>query len=225
MYPTFAVLGAVFLFATGGLGIKVIEANAFSISGTRSLIGAIFLLLVLLAQGKRSSIFRLNTRGWLTAISYAFVVTCFVTANKLTTAANAIFLQYTMPAWVLVGGALWLNEKITLGRMGSVLCCLFGMVLFFLGDLQPADWLGNAVALCSGFFFAVMTLLVRSERDTSAVPAVMMGNFLTALTNLPLAFWIAPQDFSQIPTGSLSPASYGWAFFRSAWPTSCIPPP
>jgi drug/metabolite transporter (DMT)-like permease len=177
----------------------VIDANPLTISCVRSLIATLFFCLVFAAKGKLAASFRLNKAGWAIAVSYAIVMTCFVTANKLTTAANAIFLQYTMPAWVLVGGAIWLQERITRSRLFSVALCVIGMVLFFQGELQPTDWSGNVVALCSGFFFAVMTLLFRYDREQNVIAAVMMGNLLTAVTNLPFALWLAPSDFMAFP--------------------------
>ena len=191
-----AALSAVILFATGGLCIKVIQASGFTIAGSRSLLAFFFFVVYLNWCGILRRSFRLTPMGWATAITYALVVTFFVLANKLTTAANAIFLQYTMPAWVLIGGSIWLKERITRGRVISVFCCLIGMFLFFLGELKPSDWLGNMLALASGFCFAVMTLLIRFDRKGVPIAAVMMGNLLTAAGNLPVAFYFYSADFS-----------------------------
>ena len=197
-YPTVAALGSVLLFSTGGLCIKIIPLSALTISGLRSLLAVFFFLVLLAGRGSLTSAIRLGRLGWVIAVSYAMVVTLFVAATKLTTAANAIFLQYTMPAWVLIGGALWLHERVTFGRFASIFCCLVGMALFFRGELNPSDWQGNSIALLAGFFFAVMTLCIRLERDHQPLGAVFMGNLITAATSLPLAAWYFPHDFSSL---------------------------
>lgn len=194
-----AALSAVILFATGGLCIKVIPTSAFTIAGTRSIVAVVFFMAYLGMRGDLKQAFRLTALGWATAVTYALVVSFFVMATKLTTAANAIFLQYTMPAWVLIGGSIWLKERITAGRMTSVICCLIGMFLFFQGELKPSDWLGNTLALASGLCFAIVTLLFRFDRKGLPIASVMMGNVLTAVSNLPLAFYFYPSDFTVFP--------------------------
>ena len=106
----------------------------------------------------------------------------FVMATKLTTAANAIFLQYTAPLYVLVLEPLIFKERYRLRDLFVVLCCLAGMVLFFVGQLRPEDVAGNVAALASGFLFAVFTLVLRRSRGTGlnrAAP-VIYGNLLLA---------------------------------------------
>lgn len=195
---TAAALGSVLLFSTGGLFIKLIPLNALTISGFRSLLAALFFAAVLSRRGGFRAGLRLSPTGWAAAFAYALVVTLFVAANKLTTAANVIFLQYTMPAWVLIGGALWLGERVTPGRLASVVFCLAGMALFFQGGLKQDDWLGNSFALLSGFFFAVMTLCLRMERDGNQRGAVFMGNVITAVSNLALTAILWPSDFGRL---------------------------
>ncbi|MBD3266975.1 EamA family transporter [bacterium] len=196
---TMAALGAVLFFSTGGLCVKVIEAGPLYISGMRSLVAFLFFFAVFGLQGKWREMFRLSPVGWATAVSYAMVVSMYVIANKLTTAANVIFLQYTMPAWVLIGGALFLGERVTFGRVTSIVLCLMGMIFFFQGDMEPGDWSGNVVALGAGLSFAVMTLLIRFGRKKTPLHAIMMGNLITALTNLPMALLLVPSDFYHVP--------------------------
>ena len=136
----------------------------------------------------------MNRYGWIAAVSFMIMTVSYIISMKLTTAANAIFLQYTMPAWVLIGGALWLKESITPGRVMSVFLCLGGMVLFFLGDLKPQDWQGNLCALIAGLTFAVITLVLRKESENRPLDVVLWGNTLTAVLILPIAFLWHPEQ-------------------------------
>lgn len=203
LYPTLAALLSVVIFSTSGLCIKALDLEALSISVLRTFFAIIFFVSYLAWQKKLQGAFELNRTGWFVAIAYAYTMTSFCVAMKLTTAANTIFLQYTMPAWVLVGGAIWLKESITLGRAVSVLLCLVGMVLFFQGELQPNDWLGNIIALSSGFSFACLTLCLRVHREQNQLAPIMIGNMIVVATNLPLVLWLYPNEVSNIMHSSV----------------------
>lgn len=214
IYPTIAALLSVVIFSTSGLCIKALELEALSISISRSSFAIVFFILYLAWQNKLRNAFQLNGVGWVVAISYAYTMTSFCVAMKLTTAANTIFLQYTMPAWVLIGGAIWLKESITPGRIISVLLCLAGMVLFFQGELQPNDWLGNIIALSSGFSFAILTLCLRVHRDQNQLAPIMVGSIIVVISNSILVLWQYPNEFSNILNSSpLAWSSLIWLGF------------
>lgn len=190
--PTLAALASCLLFSTGGLAIKEIDLPALPLAGFRASIATLFLWAFLTRQAGAGSVTRLGRYGWIGAGSYLVMTVCFVASTKLTTAANAIFLQYTMPAWVLVGGALWLGESITLGRCLTIALSLVGMFFFFLGELRPEDWQGNMIALLSGVSFAVVTLSFRKDRDHRPINAVFWGNALTAILLVPISLLLIP---------------------------------
>ena len=192
LVSTIAAFSSVLLFSTGGLCIKRLPLTALDVAGFRSLVAALFLGTILFLRQEPFSFRGIHTSGWIASVCYAAMVTAFVFATKLTTAANAIFLQYTMPAWVLLGGAWWLKERITAGRVITIGLCLAGMALFFCGDLRPTDWLGNLVALFSGVTFAALTLLLRKDRDRRPLDSVFLGNVITAVVLTPIAFWVDP---------------------------------
>src|SRR5918911_3670614 len=129
--PLLLVLGAAVLWSTGGLFIKWTTLSAFELTFGRSLLAAITVALFTRHEG-----FRLNRMTVLTSLLYAALLLLFVVATKLTTAANAIFLQYTAPIYMLVFEPLLYKEKFRRGDLLVVAVCVAGMLLFFLGDLK-----------------------------------------------------------------------------------------
>lgn len=177
--PILFIVFAAVLFSTGGLFIKLTDLSAFEISGGRSLVAA---ATVALLVGRAA--FRLNPVTILAAIVYALLLLLFVVANKLTTAANAIFLQFTAPVYVLIFEPLFFKERFRPRDLFTVFACVGGMSLFFIGTEASRDWLGNLTALASGLFFAAFMLLMRNERANRAA-SVVYGNLLLAVIAAP----------------------------------------
>ena len=120
-----AILGASLLWSTGGLFIKWTPLGPLGVAGGRALVTSVFYLMVLRPN--------LRVARWSTALAYAGMLLTFVSATKLTTAANAIFLQYTGPAYVLLLAPWLLKERFRLLDAFCVLASLGGMALFFVG--------------------------------------------------------------------------------------------
>jgi drug/metabolite transporter (DMT)-like permease len=119
------------------------------------------------------------------ALAYFGTVSLFVIANDRTTAANAIFLQYTAPIYVALLGGWFLGEKT---RRIDWLCiglALFGIALFFRDDFDARGLLGIIVALASGVSFAAMVMLLRRQKDASPESSLLLGNLFTAAVGLP----------------------------------------
>jgi drug/metabolite transporter (DMT)-like permease len=171
------------LWSLGGLLIKSVDWHPMAIAGTRSAI-AIPVMLVLLGR-PRITLSPAQMGG---AFSYAATVVLFVLATRLTTAANAIFLQYTAPVYVALAGHWWLRERATRLDWIVIIVALGGMGLFFIDQLSPARLLGNVLALGSGISFAATALCLRKERDGSPETAIFLGNCLTALAAIPFLF-------------------------------------
>jgi drug/metabolite transporter (DMT)-like permease len=102
-------------------------------------------------------------------------VVLFVIANKLTTAANAILLQYTAPIYVVLFSPWFLGERASRRDWLTLLVMMGGMVLFFLDELTLDGYLGNIIALVSGLCFAWLTLFLRRQKDGSALSIVIAG--------------------------------------------------
>ena len=180
--PLFLVLAAAFLWSTGGLFIKWTSLSGLELSFYRSFFALVTVALVMRREG-----FGLNTLTAVAAILYAVLVILFVMATKQTTAANAIFLQYTAPVYLLILEPLVYKEKFRARDLVTVLVCIGGMALFFVGQLRPQDVTGNVMALASGFFFALYFLLLRHPRAREVNPAssVIYGNLLAMLMCAP----------------------------------------
>jgi DME family drug/metabolite transporter len=180
--PLLLVLGAAILWSTGGLFIKATTLSGLEVSFGRSLLGAITVAVLTRREG-----FGLNRVTALAALLYAVLLVLFVLATKQTTAANAIFLQYTAPVYVLVLEPLFYNEKFRRRDLITVVVCILGMSLFFIGKLRPQDMSGNLLALTSGVCFAFYFLLLRhsSARNVNRASSVIYGNLLVVLLTAP----------------------------------------
>jgi drug/metabolite transporter (DMT)-like permease len=183
--PLVLVLGAAILWSTGGLFIKATSLSAFELSFGRSLLAAITIAIVTRHEG-----FGLNRVSAIAAVLYAALLILFVLATKLTTAANAIFLQYTAPVYVLILEPIFYKEKFRKRDLLTVAVCLAGMSLFFVGKLRPQDLEGNLVALASGVCFALYFLLLRHSkaRDVNRASSAIYGNLIAVVICAP-AFW------------------------------------
>jgi drug/metabolite transporter, DME family len=198
--PLLLVLGAAILWSTGGLFIKATTLSPIELSFGRCLFAAITVALFTRREG-----FGLNPISALSATIYAALLILFVIATKLTTAANAIFLQYTAPVYLLILEPLFYKEKFRLRDLITVMACVAGMSLFFLGKLKPQDIQGNLVALGSGLCFAFYFLLLRhaKTRDVNRASSVIYGNLIVVVICAPaflaaLRRGISPADFARV---------------------------
>ena len=169
------------LWSLGGLLIKSIPWHPLAISGLRGGIAAI----VIYAFSKDRKII-ITYEKLFAACFYTLVVTLFVVANKLTTAGNAILLQYTAPVYVALFGYMFLGEKSTFIDWITIFILLGGLTLFFLDDLSFDGYLGNALAILSGMSFAALTISLRKQKNHNPSDSVLLGNILTLIIGLPL---------------------------------------
>jgi drug/metabolite transporter (DMT)-like permease len=184
--PIVYVLGAALLWSTGGLFIKATpELSAYELSFGRSLLAALTVAYFTRREG-----FRVNWVTVVAAVLYAALLLLFVMATKLTTAANAIFLQYTAPVYVLIFEPLIFKEKYRRADFLVVAACAAGIALFFVGRLRPEEMLGNQLALVSGLCFAAFMLLIRLPRAgrVNRASSIIYGNLLLAAVCAPSFF-------------------------------------
>lgn len=156
-----SVVAGALLFSSGGVAIKLSTMSGWQISCLRSLIAAIALGLVL--PTLRTT---WTWRSFLVAIPYATTFTLYTLANKLTSAANAIYLQDTAPLYVLLLGPLLLRERSRAADLGFMVALLLGLGLIFGGDAAPSAMatnptLGNLLGACSGLSWALTLLGLR----------------------------------------------------------------
>jgi drug/metabolite transporter (DMT)-like permease len=173
---------AALCWSLGGLLIKRIDWPPLAVAGGRGIIAALFLIAT-----NRGLRFHFSRDQILGAVGYAACTVTFCVATKLTTAANAILLQYTAPVWVALFGAWFLGERATRADWLTIVVVLGGMGLFFSDSLERTHVLGNTIAVLSGVSFAGMTIALRKQKDTSASESIILGNLLAFLVGLP---WI-----------------------------------
>ncbi|MGH9381794.1 MAG: DMT family transporter [Thermoanaerobaculia bacterium] len=186
------LVAAAALFSTGGAVVKLVSFGGLQLAGLRSLVAAA-LLLVVLPRARR----RWSASVWLAGTAYAATLVLFVTANKLTTAANTIFLQDTAPLYVLLLGPWLLREPLRARDIAFLVVLAAGLALFFASPdpvsaiaADPAR--GNLLAALSGLTWALTIVALRfhSRGDGGdGAAAVVCGNLLAAVFCLP---WMLP---------------------------------
>jgi drug/metabolite transporter (DMT)-like permease len=186
------LLGAAALFSTGGAAIKACDLSSFQVAGFRSLVAAAVLWLAV-PEARRG----FSARTAAVAIAYAATLVLFVAGNKLTTAANTIFLQSTAPLYLLVLGPRFLGERVRRTDLLVLVVAALGLSLFLV-HLEPAQRTapdplrGNLCALASGAAWALTLLGLRwlSSRPGpgTAESAVVLGNGLAFVACAPWAF-------------------------------------
>jgi drug/metabolite transporter (DMT)-like permease len=177
-----AVAGAAVLWSSGGLFIKVAPFGPLGVACGRALVTTVFYLVFFRPDLRKA---RLST-----GLAYAAMIVTFVSATKLTTAANAIFLQYTGPAYVLALSPWILGEPFDRVDAACVALSLAGMALFFVGRVEPGQLAGNLLGVLSGFSYALTVLLLRRDAKQGArdaLPSTALGNLLAAVFTLPFA--------------------------------------
>lgn len=208
------LLATALLFSTGGAAIKSASFTAWQVSSFRSGVAALAVWLLVPAARRRW-----NARILLVACLFAATLVLFVSANKLTTSANAIFLQSTAPLWVLLAGPLVLRERGTRRDVAFMAVIAVGMTLFFVGADRPQATApdparGNVLAAISGIGYAGVVLGLRwlgrggtraplaatadeaateapSAESADAIATVVAGNVIACLATLPMALPVA----------------------------------
>ena len=178
--PPILLLLAAVLWSLGGVLIKSIDWHPMAIAGGRSAI-AIPVMLAFVGW-PRFTFSRAQIGG---AVAYAGTVILFVFATRMTTAANAIFLQYTAPIYVAIIGRWYLGERALRIDWLVIAVALGGIALFFFDRLTVSGFWGNIVALASGVCFAGVALFLRKEKAGSPVMSIILGNIMVALAGLP----------------------------------------
>lgn len=188
-----AILLASSMWSTGGILIKQIDWNPMAIAGIRSLIAA----LVILTYVKKPK-FTGSKPQILGSIAGALTVLCFIMANRLTTPANAILLQYTAPIFAAILGVMILKEKIHWYDIIAIIFVSLGMLLFFIDNVSIGNTIGNILGILTGFFLACMTISLKLQKEGSPIETTLFGNGLAFLVTIPFIFGGLPDTRSII---------------------------
>lgn len=203
----YGLFAAALLFSTGGAAIKATSLSSWQVAGFRSGIAAVVLAIAL--PGAR--------RGWtwrtaLIGVAYAATLILFVAANKLTTSANAIFLQSTAPLYLLLLGPLLLHEPVRRRDVAVMAAVFAGILLLFSGtettvSTAPNPHLGNVIGAVCGLSWALTLAGLRWMGKTGAEDAgtatVIVGNLIAFAACLPMAVPVGP-----VSPGDISAISY-----------------
>ena len=178
------MVACAFLWSIGGILMKYIDCSAFFIAGGRSFISGLVVFAYMKACNMKV---QFNRQSIPAGVSLCGCVTCFVFANKMTTAANAIVLQYVSPAVVLIISALFLGQKLRKMEIGVVALTFFGIMFFFVDELDMGSMAGNFVAIASGTCMGAM-FIFNAKIDDMAVKmsGILFAHLMTAVIGLPM---------------------------------------
>lgn len=179
----FLVLTAI-LWSSSGLLVKIISWQPLSILSGRCILSA-GVFWVFLKCPTRIKWTGLQLVG---AVGYLGSQLFFIMATKLTTAANAIFLQYTLPIYIVLFGYWFLNERPQRADWISLVVIFTGLFLFFGDDLNFNGVTGNILAIISGMFMAALMLCMRKQKDGNPANTILLANILGAVIGLPFLF-------------------------------------
>ena len=199
----FVFIAAV-LFSIGGLCVKVIPWNAMSINSFRSIISVILLLGFAKVTGRK---FKLTPGVLIGAVSMCGVTTLYAMANKLTTAANTILLQFTAPVFVIL--VMWLVFKENPKRLDVITCIAVfgGVACFFLDSLGSGSFLGDALALLSGVCYAGVFMMNKFPGGDPLF-ATVLGQAMGAVIGFP---WLVQET---VFTGTALAAALALGVFQ-----------
>ena len=206
-----AVLISAVLWSTGGLFIKLISLPPLQITFFRAIFAASVFAVIF-----RKKAFVFNGMTFLNGLFYSGILILFVIATKMTTAANAIFLQYTAPIYVLVFEPLINKTEFKRINVITIIACFIGMVLFFMGELSFNHYTGNIIALLSGIAFAGFLIGMRKNKHEYQFSTIFYGNIIIILFSLPSVLTLQSlslSDFSMIAFLGIFQIGIAYAIF------------
>ena len=174
------------LWSIAGIIIKMVDMNSFAIAGFRSLFAAAAVGVFMAVTKNRIVISKKTVIG---AVFLCATFMAFVTANKLTTAANAIVLQFTAPIFVMIIEALAAHKKPKVFDALTVLVTLGGISLFFLDSLGSGRSIGDIIAVFAGLFLGLFFFIVGESQGDEKISGILFGQLLTAVIGIPFVFF------------------------------------
>ncbi len=177
------------LWSIAGILMKLVPWNGFAVAGIRSLIAGATMYVSMRLMGYR---YILSKKTLTVGFFSGFTYLCFAVANKLTTSANAIVLQFTSPIFIILYSALLFHRKVRKADLAVVLVTLAGIALFFFDQLRPGYLLGNFVAIGAGMFMAGMYVAVGEIEEEERFSGILNGQALTFLVGLPFFLFSRP---------------------------------
>lgn len=178
--PEYLLCMTALLWSTGGVLVKWITWEPMAIAGMRSAFAA-----CVLQVAYRRGCLDFSVAQIAAAVFYAINVILFVLSNKLTTAANAIVLQYMAPVYVAIFSGYVLGERVRRLEWVFILAAFGGVCLFFLDGLSVEGFRGNILAIIGGVAFAFYIIFMRKQKRGNPLGSVLLGNIITVLVAMP----------------------------------------
>jgi drug/metabolite transporter (DMT)-like permease len=194
-----ALAATAFCWSLAGLFIKLVDWHPFAIACGRSIVAAVFLLLI-----ARKPKFTFSKAQLGAALAFSATMFLFIFANKNTTSANAILLQYGAPIYTGLIGAWILKERPRLEHWLGFVAIAGGMALFFVGNLGGGSLVGDLAAIASGLTFATFFVCMRLQKDGSPLESNILGHLITAAVGLIISLFLPMPVFSIKAVGSIA---------------------
>lgn len=207
------MVAASLMWSLGGVFVKAADCSPVALTGVRCITAALVFGLLCGKARRPTSAVQVGAGA-----AFFLMAAAFAAATRLTTAANAVVLQFTAPIFVAALSALCLGEKPTARELAASAAVGVGIFFCFAGDVAEGALLGDAVALLSGFCYAVFILLSRRQKDAEPAGSLFIGNLLGAFFCLP---WVLTAQMSTADVGigilfGLLTGSLGFIFFAKA---------
>jgi len=196
IYPLLNLMCAIF-FSLGGTLIKLVPWEAMSISAGRAMIAAVMLLIYM--RLRRHKIV-LNKAVIIGGCAIGFSSILYVVSNKLTTAANAILIQYTAPVFIIFYIWFLFREKPTKLDIAATLIISLGEICFFIDSLSVGGMLGNVLALIGGAIYAVVFMMKRFD-GADTLSSVLIGCLICSVAGFP--WLISETEFTPVTIGGI----------------------
>lgn len=169
------------LWSTSGILIKLIDMNPLCITGFRSFFAALTVLAYMLITKKR---FIFNKTSFLTGLILSGSFFCIIGANKYTTAANAVVLQFTNPIFILIISVLFLKMKISRKDIITLFFVLLGIVLSFCEDMNGGGLFGNILGIFAGLFLALLFIFCGGSGGSEKITGILTGHIISSTIGL-----------------------------------------
>ncbi|MBQ8371164.1 MAG: EamA family transporter [Clostridia bacterium] len=196
-YYPLLVLAAALLFSFGGFLLKLVSWHPMAVSAGRSMVAAVEILVYMAIRRHKLVI---NKAVLLGGAAMGLSSTFYVLANRFTTAANAILIQFTAPIFIIL--FMWMIFKVKPGRLDitATVILFSGMVLFFLESLSGEGMLGNIMALLSGITYALVFMMKQFD-GSDTVSSVFVGCVIASVLGLP---WLVQEtEFTAVSVGGM----------------------
>ena len=197
-----AVFATAVLMSTNGLFVKLIPWHATVITGVRSSIAVIFLLILRLIFPQPKSNEKTPPAFWAAGFAFAATMFTLIISMKLTTAANAILLQFGAPVWAALLGWLLIKEKPHWEQWGALILVIGGLSVFFSNSLGRGALLGDSIAVLSGMCYGAMSVFLRMMKTGNTRDAMLLAHIICAVIGIPFIF-IYPPNLSAAPVLSI----------------------